>query len=507
MRHFRTPSLRMPNFGGVCMVATDVAVMQEEVGQQEAPAVSQKHPARHWGWRRFVPIGLAVGLVAGGGFFWLSWGQEQRKKVERRASAAGDESETRALEARVKVVQPQRGGMERTTYQPGTIRAFEFAPLYSKVSGFVQNLKVDRGSRVHEGDLLLEVYDPEKHVAVLQGKAALDHARAAEAQAEAHVKVAEAGVLAAIAKQGEAQAKLEEMIAQRDYRKKQYERYYALWQRDAIEQRLVDEQLDQWHASEASVHSAEAGIKTAAALLAEARADVEKAQADVKAAKAQIEVASANLDMAQVFVEYTKIRSPYTGVVTSRGEAVHRGSFIRAASEGAGEPLLTVAVTDRMRTIVLVPDRDVPYCRVGDPATVQVDALGGRVFHGTVSRMSESEDLKDRNMRVEIDLPNPDGVLKDGLFGRARILLEKMITSLTIPSSCLIERNGRGEGAVLVVKGGEVHRAKVQVGLDNGLLVEVVNGLSQDDQVILQPDASIADGTKVQVERARDAKD
>jgi len=72
-----------------------------------------------------------------------------------------------------------------------------------------------------------------------------------------------------------------------------------------------------------------------------------------------------------------------------------------------------------------------------------------------------------------------------------------LITSLTIPSSCLIERNGRGEGAVLVVKGGEVHRSKVQVGLDNGLLVEVVNGLAEGDQVILQPDASIADGTKV----------
>jgi len=487
------------------MVASDVAVEQEEIEQKVTQAPLKKRPTKRSGWRRVILIVLALSMVVGGGFFWLIAGQEQRKKSEKKASAAGAESETRALEARVKVVQPQRGGMERTTYQPGTIRAFEFAPLYAKVTGFVQTLKVDRGSRVHEGDLLLEIYDPEKHVAVIQAEAALDHARAAEAQAEAHVKVAEATVLAAIAKQGEAQAKLEEMIAQRDYRKKQYERIYALAQRDAIEQRLVDEQLDQWHASEASVRSAEAGIKTAAALRAEAKADVEKAQADVKAAKARIEVSKADVDMAKVWVQYTKITSPYTGVVIFRGEAVHPGSFIRAASEGAGEPLLTVAVTDRMRTIVLVPDRDVPYCKVGDPATVQVDALAGRVFHGTVSRMAESEDLGDRNMRVEIDLPNPDGVLKDGLFGRALIVLEKMITSLTIPSSCLIERNGRGEGAVLVVKAGEVHRTKVQVGLDNGLLVEVVNGLSQEDKVILQPDASIADGTKVQVELARDA--
>jgi RND family efflux transporter MFP subunit len=486
------------------MIAEDVVVGQKVGEAPEIRAASQRVRTKRFGLGRFVLVVLALLVIAGGGFLWLSAGQEQRRKSEEHGSASRDESQTRGQELRVQVVKPKKGGMERTTYQPGTIRAFEFAPLYSKVSGFVQTLKVDRGSRVHVGDLLLEVYDPEKHVAVLQAGAALDHSRATQSQAEAHVKVAESTVLAAIAKQGEAQAKLEEMTAQRDYRKKQYERIYALAQRDAIEQRLVDEQLDQWHASEASVRSAEAGIKTAAAEYAEAKADVEKAQADVKAAKAQVEVAGANLKMAQVFVEYTKITSPYDGVVIERGEAVHPGSFIRSAAEGAGEPLLTVARTDKMRTIVLVPDRDVPYCKEGDPATIQVDALGGRVFHGTVSRMAHSEDLRDRNMRVEIDLPNPDGALKDGLFGRALILLEKMITNLTIPSKCLIERNGRGEGAVLVVRRGEVHRTKVQVGLDNGLLVEVVSGLSPEDQVILQPDASIADGTKVQAEAASD---
>lgn len=489
------------------MVAENAVAEPKPQGLPEIRPASTQGQARkkHFRFGRIVLAGLAVAIVAGGGFFWLSSGQEEREKSGKHASAGNDQSGTRGLEIRVRVVRPKKGGMERTTNQPGTIRAFEFAPLYAKVSGFVQSLKVDRGSRVHVGDLLLEVYDPEKHVAVLQAEAALDHAKATEAQAEARVKVAEAAVQAAIAKQVEAQAKLDEMIAQRDYNKKQYERIYALWKADAIEERLVDEHLDQWHASEASVHSAEAGIKTAAAHLAEAKADVEKAQADVKAAKAQIEVATANLKMAKVFVEYTKIASPYDGVVIFRGEAVHPGSFIRSASEGAGEPLLTVAVTDKMRTIVLVPDRDVPYCKVGDPATISVDALAGRVFHGTVSRISESEDLRDRNMRVEIDLPNPDGALKDGLFGRALILLEKVISNLTIPSKCLIERNGRGEGSVLVVKGGEVHRRKVQVGLDNGLLVEVIRGLTEDDQVILQPDASIADGTKVQVEVASDS--
>ena len=182
-----------------------------------------------------------------------------------------------------------------------------------------------------------------------------------------------------------------------------------------VEERLGDEEKLHYLASEGAVLAAQAGIDTAAAKLAEATAAVAKAKADEKAAEAGVKLSKANLDMAKVFVQYTKITSPYDGVVTFRGESVHPGTFIRSASEGNGVPLFTVAKDDTMRTIVLVPDRDVPYCNVGDPATVQLDALAGRVFKAKVSRIAESEDLKDRTMRVEIDLDNKD----HALFGTA----------------------------------------------------------------------------------------
>ncbi len=184
-----------------------------------------------------------------------------------------------------------------------------------------------------------------------------------------------------------------------------------------------------------------------------------------------------------------------------RGESVHPGSFIRAATEGGGdEPLLTVAYVKKMRTIVPVPDNQVPYCHVGDPATVTLDALAGREFKGAISRVAESEDLNDRTMRVEIDLDNPDGVLRDGMFGRATILLEKVIKNLTIPSSCFVKRNGKGEGEIMVVRDGKVHRVNVHVGMDTGLRSEIIDGLKDEDLVVLQPDASVADGTAVDPE-------
>src|SRR5262245_11305893 len=124
----------------------------------------------------------------------------------------------------VQVTRPHLGGMERTTDQPGTIRAFEFAPLYAKISGYLKELKVDRGDRVKRGQLLAQIYDPEVDVAVLQAQASLEHSQATERQAEARLKTAKVGVQASEAKLGQALAVLEQTVSQRTYRKKALDR-------------------------------------------------------------------------------------------------------------------------------------------------------------------------------------------------------------------------------------------------------------------------------------------
>jgi RND family efflux transporter MFP subunit len=446
---------------------------------------------------------LAILLGGGGAVYWTTAGKgESRHDKNGAAAQKGSEAHIPS----VQVVKPERGGLAKWTDQPGTIRGFEYAPLFSKVTGYLQELKVDRGDRVKKGQLLAVVYDPELHVAVLQAQAALQRSEAKARQAEARIKTAQAGVAAAEAKQRQASSILEEAQAQRIYRKKALDRLTALAKRDAVEQQLVDESEDQYMSSLASEHAGESGIQTAAAQLSEAKAALELAHADLVTAQAEIRVSEADLKKAKVFADYTSIEAPFDGVITTRGEGIHPGAFIRAATDAKEEPLLTVSRTDKFRTIVEVPDTDAPFCNVGDPATVRISSLAGRVFSGKVNRTAEAEDLRTRTMRVEIDLDNSDGVLRDGMYGQALIQLEPASNNLVVPSTCLIERNGRGEGAVFVVEQGKVKRVPVRVGTDSGLRVEILSGVKENDQIISQITPAIVEGGEVRAELTESEK-
>ncbi len=321
--------------------------------------------------------------------------------------------------------------------------------------------------------------------------------------AKAHVKTAEEMVNARKAMEQESVAKLQAATSVREYREKQYMRIEDLVKRGSVEQRLLDEEEDRRGAARASEGAAKAGVLTAKAEVAEARAELVQAKADLEGAQADVQVAQAVLDEKMTWESYTRIKAPYAGVVIFRGEAVHPGAFIQSADKGVGEPMLTVARDDVMRTVIPVPDRDVPFCDVGDPAIVHVDALNDREFKGVVSRIAESEDVNDRTMRVEVDLPNPPPhVLRDGMYGRAVIVLQKATPHLTVPSSAILDRDSEGKGTVEVVRDGKLYRQPVVIGRDTGTLAEIVSGLDPDAQVVTTPDLSMADGTPVEVESA-----
>jgi RND family efflux transporter MFP subunit len=434
-----------------------------------------------------------LAAVAGGAAWW--WKQDESRHAHAATAAATANHEGSAQHeapggsgapVRVEVVHPQRGGMVRTSSQPGSVHWFESAELFSKTSGYLKELSVDIGDRVKQGDLLAVIDNPEVIEEAARAEAALMQAKAAVVQAEARVKTAKADLEAAKAMVLKARADIERFVSERHYREQQLKRYKGLLAKQAVPQEVVDEYQEHFAAALAAEHSAEAEVETAKARATSADAMVAQAEADLAEAKANVEVAQSNLDKAKVFVSYTRIMSPYSGVVTFRG--YHRGDFIRSA-EGASveRPILTVGRTDKVRVITYIPDLDVPFTSVGDKARLRLNALPDEVFEGTVTRFAETEDEQSRTMRTEVDLPNPDDRLRAGMYGELTIVLDESTRNLTIPTASLASTGTQGEASVFVVRDGHVHKRNVKIGGDDGLRVEIRSGLTAEDAVVKNP--------------------
>ncbi len=396
---------------------------------------------------------------------------------------------------RVDVVRPTEGGMRRTSVQPGTVIGYESVDLYAMVSGYLKQQTVDIGSRISKGDTLAVIDAPREAKALDEATSLVEESKAKMAQARARIKTMEGERDAAAAAVAQAESDIDRLVAARELAQKQLARVRGLLADRAADARQVEEHVCTLDTAVAAERTARLAVATAKAELATAAAKVEQSRTDLAQAGTAVSVAEAREAITRVNLDYTRIVAPFDGVVTHR--AFHPGAFVRSASEGGQASLLTVKRTDKMRVIVQIPDRDVVITSVGDPAELSVDALGSQSFSGKVSRMAESEDPATRTMRVEIDVPNPKGLLREGMYGTATIILEPVSHNLTVPPACVMEHSGQTHGVVYVVRDGLAHRTPVELGADNGSLVEVLSGINPSDSVVLRSGVPLEDGLAV----------
>lgn len=465
-----------------------------------------------WKPKIFENLPFALVLVSGlslGGCLVLMSGCEMQTTMA--ASTPNQGAKHEAGEAKsevpaVDVVHPQAGGVDRICVQPGTVEPYESADLYAKVSGFLAEQFVDIGDHVKKGQILAKISVPEFEKQVEKDRATVAHSEAKIKQMEAHVQAAIAQADAAQAQVDFAKADLQAKTAYREFRAKQFHRIKDLRDQKAVDDRLVDEKEDQLAAALSAENAALASIATAQRQSDAARANVIRAQADLEDAHAELNVARAELAKSEVLLNYTIITSPYTGVITHR--QYFPGDFIRSAEDGPGKgPLLSVERTDLMRIVIQVPDRDVPFVDPGDQARVEIDALYGRTYDAKVSRCAFSEDGNTRTMRTEVDVPNTDGALRRGMYGRSTLILEPASkSSVTVPSTALVERTGSHEGKLRIVRNGHLQFMNVKIGTDDGVRVEVTEGLMPDDEVVVRTNTPVADGDAVTARQLSVAK-
>lgn len=397
---------------------------------------------------------------------------------------------------RVEVVNPEKGKMDRVSSQPGTIQAYESVELYAVVAGYLVKQTVDIGDRVSANAVLAKVDVPELEKQVQRHEAVLEQANARVAQMKARAESARAELDAARAAVPRAEALLKSKSAELRYRQQQLQRMRELAESKSIEDRLVDESISHRDAVREGELAAQEGVTSAKATVVAMAAKIQAADADVDEAKAEVKVAQAELEKARVMVQFATIKAPFDGVVTQRN--FFPGDYVRAAHEGGARmPLLVVQRMDKMRVVVQIPDRDVPYCDPGDEASVEIDALPGKALSGKVARIGHSEDPETRLMRVEIDLPNPSGKICHGMYGRVTLLLEKSAL-LALPSACLLGGATEGKASVFVIRDGRAHRVTVRTNGDNGLQVGIVSGLKPEDQVIVHPPSELTNGAIVE---------
>jgi RND family efflux transporter MFP subunit len=221
-------------------------------------------------------------------------------------------------------------------------------------------------------------------------------------------------------------------------------------------------------------------------------------QRAVAEAKGRLDTALARQAQAEAELEYTTIEAPFDGVVTLR--TIDLGDIVYQASspKGKQEPLLRVARVDVIRVKTYVPELDSIWADVGDAATVTFEALPGRVFTSKLARVSGALDPATRTMLVELDLPNADGTLRPGLYGRARIALERREHALVLPSAAV--KVGDGGAQVFVVAGDTLKRKSVALGLVDSQWTEITSGLDEGERVVADSaTANLADGMQVRV--------
>lgn len=369
----------------------------------------------------------------------------------------------------VTVIKPEKRPVKRVVEQPGAVQAFEETVLYAKVAGYVRALTIDPhkadrpeydrfidiGSRVTLNQVLAELAVPELEQEFQQKEALARQSFAEVTQAKKALAAASAGVTAAKALVNEAKAGLTRTQALYDRWQSEVERVNRLVAAGVLDTQTRDETLNQFKAAEANRAESVAKIASADAAVIKAEADRDKAIADVTAIEARLDVAKAEVRRIDALRGYLKIKAPYDGVVTRR--AVNTGDLV---SGDGKHGLFAVARLDPVRVVVTVPESDAGLVAAGQDVHITMEAVPGPPVIGKVVRTSWSLDPASRTLRTEVDLPNPDGKVRPGMYVSARLTVE-MPSEWSVPAAAIGKIND--EPVIYLVQGGKAVRMQVQL--------------------------------------------
>jgi len=359
-----------------------------------------------------------------------------------------------------KLAKVEKGDLAKSVVATGKVEPITKVEVKSKASGIVKKLLVEYGDRVKKGQLLAQLDKVEIEAGVEQSRAAL-------LAADANLNGAEADY---------ERAKVDAESPDIPLLKRAYDR---------AEQMAKDGVV-----SESALDDAEKGYKMAVNKQNVARAQMTVLKA--KIAQSQAEVARDQASLKQ-FIEqlsYTDITSPIDGIVLSRD--VEMGDAVSSILVLGSSATLVMTLGDTSQVYVKgkVDESDIGRVYLGQPARIKVESFKDKTFKGVVTKISpmgvEKDNVTTFEVRVSID--NPGGELKAEMTANAEIILDEHKSVLQIPEgSILYDKDRNASVEVPDAKGKEGKRKiAINIGISNGAKTEVLKGLNEGDQVILQ---------------------
>lgn len=389
----------------------------------------------------------------------LGYGGYKHWQTDTAAQETQDETKAFIPEVQTITAKAEDGPIDLTL--PGETEAFDSATIYPRATGYIAERKVDIGSRVKKDDLLVRIAAPDVDRQLDQARAQLKQVQATAAQA---------------------QAQLDQAKANFDLANLTFKRTNSLTQRGYETVQNNDNQRTQVNSQQAAFETAQAGIKVASAS--------EQAQ-------------QATVDRLKTLTQFQEVRAPFDGVITTRG--VSRGDLVNADSK-TGNPLFTVAKDSVLRVIVHVPQTNALAIREGLQGDVTLPQTPNKTFTGKIARSSVALLNSARTLDTEVDVDNPKGELRPGAFVNVTFHIPRIRPNVVLPAEALIF-NAHGL-QVAMVQDDEIHLQPIAILRDFGKTVEIQDGLSGGETIVINPPTDLVEHAKVKVKQkpAQEAK-
>ena len=353
-----------------------------------------------------------------------------------------------------------RGDVAKSVVATGKVQPITKVEVKSKASGIVTNLPIDINAQVHKGQLLAQLDQQEILDQVAAQKATL-------AAAESNSRAAAAAITL---------DKVNAEAPDLPMYKHTFDRARQMQADGVVSAQALDDAQQKYLAAANARDKASSQIAVDTAKLHQAQAQVQQAQASLKQLEEQL--------------SYTNITAPMDGVVLSRD--VEKGDAVSSILVLGSTATLVMTVGDTHQVYVQgkVDEADIGKVFLGQPARIKVESFREKTFLGRVTRIAplgvEKDNVTTFEVRVSID--NPGGELKANMTANAEILLDEHKHVLTVPEQAVKYDKDRNATVEIPDKAQATGRRAVPVkaGLSDGTKIELVSGLKENDQVILQ---------------------